>query len=60
MKTENCKFKWLEGHGRNLKIPRIKWKWKHNLPEPQQIVKAVLRRKLIAVRAYILKKSERY
>jgi hypothetical protein len=44
--------------GGNQKISRIKWKWKHNLPELWDTVKPILTEKFIAVIVNI-KKSER-
>jgi hypothetical protein len=33
----------------NLKIPRIKWKWKHNAQNLWDIAKAILREKFITM-----------
>jgi hypothetical protein len=41
-----------------LKIPRTKWKWKHNLPETLWYIEALLRGKFTAMNSYI-KKSGR-
>jgi hypothetical protein len=39
METEQYTAEWSVGHQRNngesQKLPRIKWKWKHNLPGPE-------------------------
>jgi hypothetical protein len=39
----------------NVKIPRIKWKWKYNLPGHLGHKKAVLREKCIVMSAYTKK-----
>ena len=39
----------------NQKIPRDKWKLKHDDPKPMRHSKSVLRGKLIAIQAYFRK-----
>jgi hypothetical protein len=37
IETKQYTFEWLMGHWtneqENQKVPRIKWKWEHNIPE---------------------------
>ena len=37
---------------RKLKIPRDKWKWKHDNPKPMQHSKSISMREVIATQAY--------
>jgi hypothetical protein len=50
MKTEQYILLWSVDHprnkGKNKKIPRVKWKWKHNLPEPLGHSKGSAKRKI--------------
>jgi len=46
-------------HWRKQKVPRNKWKWKHKHDDPKlwNAVKAVLRRKFIAIQSYLRKQE---
>jgi hypothetical protein len=43
--------------GRNQKVPRISWKWKHNLPDPVEFNKDCVKWMFIAMSVYIRKKQ---
>jgi hypothetical protein len=61
MATKQSTKKLLVNHWRNkgeIKNCRIKWKWKYNLPEPMNTMRAILTGKFIAMSEYMFKKTQ--